>query len=136
MPTKNPLLSTLLSVVIALSVQSIVLAEGNQQHPTSAATTPSTGTPAAPKNETKNITADQQGDSRSDIETTRKIRRAVVMKKSLSGYAHNVKIITLNGHVTLKGAVRSEAERNVINDKAVRIAGSGNVTNELEVVPK
>jgi len=136
MPNKNPLLATLLSVAIALSLESIVLAEENQQHPPSAATTQSAGTPAAPEKETKNITADQQGNSRSDIETTRKIRRAVVMKKSLSGYAHNVKIITLNGHVTLKGAVRSEAERNIINDKAVRIAGSGNVTNELEVVTK
>jgi len=82
------------------------------------------------------VTVEQQGKSRSDIEITRKIRRAVVMKKSLSGYAQNVKIITRNGHVTLKGAVRSEAEKNIINEKALRIAGSGNVTNDLEVVPK
>lgn len=56
--------------------------------------------------------------------------------KSLSTYAHNVKIITQNGIVTLKGPVRSDQERSAIEAKADGIAGKDNVTNQLEVKPK
>jgi hyperosmotically inducible periplasmic protein len=48
-------------------------------------------------------TADQQKNNRSDLDLTRRIRRAIVADKSLSTSAHNVKIITQNGKVTLKG---------------------------------
>ncbi len=62
-----------------------------------------------------------------------KIRRAVVADKSLSTYAHNVKIIAEHGKVTLKGPVHSNDERQNIEAKAVEVAGSGNVTNQLTV---
>ena len=55
--------------------------------------------------------------------------------KSLSTYAHNIKIITQDGKVTLKGPVRSEEEKASIESKAVAIAGQNNVTNQLEVAP-
>src|ERR1700755_37811 len=55
-------------------------------------------------------TADQQKENGSDRELARKIRRAIVQDKSLSTYAHNVKIIALDGMVTLKGPVRSDEE--------------------------
>src|SRR3954471_22775141 len=48
-------------------------------------------------------TADQQKDSRSDLEITKEIRRSIMSEKSLSTYAHNIKIISQNGMVTLKG---------------------------------
>ena len=56
--------------------------------------------------------------------------------KSLSTYAHNVKIITQNGVVTLKGPVRSEEEKQAVEAKAKEIAGPGKVTSDLEVKPK
>jgi osmotically-inducible protein OsmY len=56
-------------------------------------------------------TADQQKDNRSDQDITQQIRQSIMKDKSLSTYAHNVKIITQNGQVTLKGPVRSEDGR-------------------------
>jgi len=81
-------------------------------------------------------TADQQKDNASDRQLTQKIRRAVIEDKSLSTTAHNVKIISQNGSVTLKGPVKSEEEKQTIETKATQIAGQGNVKNELEVAPK
>ena len=63
----------------------------------------------------------------------RKVRRAVVADKSLSTYAHNVKIIAQNGKVTLKGPVRSEEEKKAVEAKATEVAGDGNVTSELTI---
>ncbi len=56
--------------------------------------------------------------------------------KSLSSYAHNVKVVTTNGTVTLKGPVRSDEEKSAIEAKATEVAGAGNVTSELTVAPK
>lgn len=81
-------------------------------------------------------TAEQQKNNRSDLELTRLIRRAVVTDKNLSIYAHNIKIIAQNGTVTLKGPVRSEEEKQLIEKKAVEIAGAAQLRNELEVAPK
>lgn len=85
--------------------------------------------------ENKELTADQQSENAADRKLTQKIRRAVVKNKSLSLYAHNVKIITRNGAVTLKGPVRTEEEKMTIEKTAAKIAGKGKVTNELEVAP-
>ena len=79
-------------------------------------------------------TADQQKNNRSDRETTRQIRKAIIDDKSLSTYAHNVKVITQHGTVTLKGPVRSDEEKKVIEDKAKEVAGASNVKNEMTVV--
>jgi len=48
-------------------------------------------------------TADQQKSNPADRDLTSKIRRAIVDDKTLSTYAHNVKVISQNGTVTLKG---------------------------------
>jgi hyperosmotically inducible protein len=81
-------------------------------------------------------TAEQQKNNRSDLETTRLIRRAVVTDKSLSVYAHNIKIIAQDGVVTLKGPVRSEEEKLAVEKKAAEIAGAAQVRSEIEVAPK
>jgi hyperosmotically inducible protein len=81
-------------------------------------------------------TADQQKDNRSDRDITQQIRKSIVKDKSLSSYAHNVKIITQNGQVTLKGPVRSDDEKRAIEAKATEIAGPNKVTNELDVQAK
>ena len=81
------------------------------------------------------ITADQQGQTKGDREITQKIRQAVVDDKSLSTYAHNVKIITVDGMVTLKGPVRSEDEKRTIQEKAGQIAGKNKIKSEIEIAP-
>jgi hyperosmotically inducible periplasmic protein len=85
---------------------------------------------------TSEPTAEQQKNNRSDLETTKLIRRAIVKDKSLSMYAHNVKIIAQNGTVTLKGPVRSEDEKKVVEQKAAEVAGAANVKNEMDIAPK
>lgn len=86
------------------------------------------------KEENKGATAEQQKENKSDREITRQIRRAVVKDKTLSVKAHNVKIITKDGHVTLKGPVKSEDEKTTIEKAAAGVVGKGKVTNDLEVV--
>ena len=80
-------------------------------------------------------TADQQKNTPSDRDITKQIREAIVKDKSLSTYAHNVKVITQNGQVTLKGPVRSDEEKRAIEAKATEIVGENKVTSELDVKP-
>jgi hyperosmotically inducible periplasmic protein len=80
-------------------------------------------------------TADQAKNNVSDRDTMQKIRKSIMDDKSLSTYAHNVKIIAQDGKVTLKGPVRSDDEKRTVEQKASEVAGSGNVTNELTVKP-
>jgi osmotically-inducible protein OsmY len=80
-------------------------------------------------------TADQQKENSSDRQLTAQIRRALVKDKSLSTDAHNIKIIAQGGSVTLKGAVKSDAEKQAIEAKATQIAGEGKVNSELQVAP-
>ena len=80
-------------------------------------------------------TADQAKNNPSDRETMQKIRKSLMDDKSLSTYAHNVKIIAQDGKVTLKGPVRSEDEKRTVEQKAAEIAGSGNVTDEITIKP-
>jgi hyperosmotically inducible periplasmic protein len=79
------------------------------------------------------MTADQQGNNQSDRELAQNVRRAIMQDKSLSTYAHNVKVIAQNGQVTLKGPVRSEDEKQAIEAKAAEVAGKANVASELTV---
>jgi hyperosmotically inducible protein len=81
------------------------------------------------------MTADQQKINPADRDLTKKIRMALHNDKSLSAYAHNVKIISQDGKVTLKGPVRTDDEKASIEAKATEIAGTGNVTNQLSVAP-
>jgi osmotically-inducible protein OsmY len=81
-------------------------------------------------------TADQQKENQPDRELARQIRRSIVQDKSLSSFAHNVKIIAQNGVVTLKGPVRSDEEKTAVEAKASEIAGADKVTSQLDVKPK
>lgn len=79
------------------------------------------------------LTPMDQGESESDRELTARIRKSVVSDDQLSFRAKNVKIITRDGRVTLRGPVKSEQERASIERIAREIAGSTRVTNELEI---
>ncbi|MGA7317999.1 MAG: BON domain-containing protein, partial [Silvibacterium sp.] len=75
----------------------------------------SPGAQTAPDNSAQNkdqgLTGDNQANAKGDRLTTANIRKAIIADKDLSTYAHNVKIITINGAVTLKGPVKSEEEK-------------------------
>ncbi len=81
----------------------------------------------------RGLTAGDQGNSRSDIELTQKIRQAIVKREALSTEAKNVTVISANGMVTLKGQVKSSSERLEIGQIAKDVAGNGQVTNQIEV---
>jgi osmotically-inducible protein OsmY len=95
-------------------------------------------TQTAPENATKSglqtaATADQQKMMPADRELTQKIRKAIHHDKSLSSNGRNIKIFAQDGRVILRGAVRSEAEKENLKGKAVAAGGEENVINQLEV---
>jgi len=81
------------------------------------------------------MTAEQQKMNPADRNITKQIRSSIYKDKSLSTYAHNIKVITQDGKVTLKGPVRTEDEKAGIAAKAAAVVGADNVTNQLEVTP-
>jgi hyperosmotically inducible protein len=79
-------------------------------------------------------TADQQKANASDQDLTKRIRQSIMADKSLSTYAHNIKVISQNGAVTLKGPVKSDDEKKAVVAKAVAVAGSADkVTDQISV---
>jgi hyperosmotically inducible protein len=81
------------------------------------------------------VTADQQKENAGDRELAQKIRKSLMADKSLSSYAHNVKVVAQGGQVTLKGPVRTEEEKRNVEAKAVEVAGAGHVTNQISIAP-
>lgn len=79
------------------------------------------------------VTPGDQSNSPEDIDTTKRIRQAIIANKSLSTNAHNVKIITAGGHVTLRGPVQNEAEKRTVEALAASVATAANVESQLEV---
>jgi hyperosmotically inducible protein len=67
------------------------------------------------------------------VDTTAQIRKEIMADSGMTINAENVKIITLNGHVTLRGPVNTAEEKRRIAEIANRIASAGNVDNQLEV---
>jgi osmotically-inducible protein OsmY len=108
-------------------------------HSTERTTTPPAQT--APDNTGRNardrsgdtLTPGDQSESQADRTLTQQIRQAVVADKSLSTTAKNIKIITNNGVVTLRGPVKDSHEKEKIEVKAQQIAGTNNIDNQLEV---
>lgn len=74
-----------------------------------------------------------QGNGKQDLDITQQIRKSVMADKSLSFAAKNVKIITNGGKVTLRGPVNTAEERAAIDAAARKVAGSGNVDNQIEI---
>jgi hyperosmotically inducible periplasmic protein len=83
------------------------------------------------------VTADQQKMNAADRGIASKIRKSVMADKSLSTYAHNIKIISQDGIVTLKGPVRSDGEVKSLVSKATEVTGSSDkVVNQLSIQPE
>ena len=80
------------------------------------------------------LTPGDQSESEADRTLTQRVRQAVMADDTLSTTAHNVKIITVNGVVTLRGPVNSTQEKTNIDAKAQQIAGATKVVNQLEIV--
>jgi len=78
-------------------------------------------------------TSGDQSNSPEDIKITAAIRRAVVADDSLTMTATNVKIITADGVVTLRGPVKTAAEKTKIGELAKKNAGKAKIDNQLEV---
>jgi osmotically-inducible protein OsmY len=112
---KFVLCSTWVALLLISSGSSIKLAYSNSQGP-------------------EEVSADNQGNSKVDVEITKAIRQSLMRDKNLSADAHNVKIITQGKKVTLKGPVKSEKEKMIITQKAKSVVGSKNVTDQLEVM--
>jgi hyperosmotically inducible periplasmic protein len=79
------------------------------------------------------LTAGDQSASASDVAITKKVRQALVADKSLSTNAHNVKVITRDGVVTLRGPVKTPQEKAKIAATAQQVAGVAHVDDQLEV---
>lgn len=81
------------------------------------------------------VTPSSQSDKSADLTITQKIRQVIIDDSSLSSNAKNVKIVTINGVVTLRGPVNSANEKQKIESFASKTSGVSDVKNELEVVP-
>lgn len=133
-------MKTLVTVLLTVSAALLVTACGanpdrkgvNARHNDTAVQPDNSAVNARDGNKDTPTAADQTG-APADLEMTRRIRQAVVQDDTLSVGAQNVKIITIAGRVTLRGPVKSDAERTLIAGKANDIAGATNVDNQLEV---
>ena len=80
-------------------------------------------------------TADKQSNAASDRALTQQLRKAITQDKSMSTYAHNVKVVTQNGQITLSGPVRSDEEKRALVEKAAEVAGQDRIVDQMSVVP-
>ena len=98
-------------------------------------------TSAAPDNSGVNVrdrndqtkTAGDQAENEADRTISQNIRKELSADDSLSTNGKNVKVITADGKVTLRGPVKSDAEKSAIVAKAQQVAGVKNVDNQLEI---
>lgn len=81
----------------------------------------------------RTLTPLDQGSSKADVSTTAQIRKEIMSGKNMSVNARNVKIITINGQVTLRGPVNNAEEKRLIGKIAINIVRLENVDNQLEV---
>lgn len=119
---KNSLLATTFAALVALTSTAFA-----QQ-----ATPPPDNTKV---NKQGGTTAGDQSQTKSDLALAQKIRQAIVKDKTLSTNAHNCKVVTRDGAVTLRGPVNSDKEKTAVEKIAATIAGEGKVTNELTIKP-
>ena len=79
------------------------------------------------------VTPMDQGNNSTDLTTTANIRKALMADDTLSTEAKNIKVITGNGVITLRGPVKTDAEKLSIAAKAQATAGTNRVDNQIDV---
>ena len=83
--------------------------------------------------EDRTLTPMDQSNTKEDIDVTATIRKALMDDGSLSTNARNVKIITRDGVVTLRGPVENAQEKVAIARTAQSVAGVRRIDNQLEI---
>jgi len=78
-------------------------------------------------------TSGDQSNSSADLKVTQAIRRALLKDRELSTTAKNIKIITANGQVTLRGPVKTAQEKAKVDQIARSAAGSAQIDDQLDV---
>ena len=81
-------------------------------------------------------TSGDQSNSSADLKITQAIRQALMKDGELSTTAKNIKVITANGHVTLRGPVKTAQEKAKIDQIAKSAAGGAQIDDQLEVTNK
>jgi hyperosmotically inducible periplasmic protein len=124
-------------LTLAISLSALGLGWA-QQAPATSGQEPADNTKVNQRDRDQNEpTADQQKENGSDRALAQQVRRALVKDKSLSTYAHNIKVIAQNGVVTLKGPVHSDQEKQAIEAKAAEAAGGPDkIKSEIDVTNK
>lgn len=82
------------------------------------------------------LTPQKQMNSKSDIDVLAAVRSAIVDDKNLSVAAHNVKVVVIKGVVTLRGPVKSAAEKSRVEELTRKVAGVSNIDNQLDIDTK
>ncbi|HUD22814.1 MAG TPA: BON domain-containing protein [Acidobacteriaceae bacterium] len=85
------------------------------------------------QNKDHSTTADNQPNAKNDRLLVQQVRKAIVADKDLSTYAHNVKVVVMNGSVTLKGPVKSDEEKQKVASDAASVVSADNIANQLTV---
>jgi hyperosmotically inducible periplasmic protein len=78
-------------------------------------------------------TSGDQSNSSADLKITQAIRQALMKDSELSTTAKNIKIITNNGQVTLRGPVKNAQEKAKIDQLARSAAGGAKIDDQLDV---
>jgi hyperosmotically inducible periplasmic protein len=81
-------------------------------------------------------TSGDQSNSPADLKITQAIRQALMKDSELSMIAKNIKVITVNGHVTLRGPVKTTQEKSKIDQLAKSAAGGAQIEDQIEVTNK
>lgn len=125
-------------IALIMLLGNLGLIRAQQDQPAAGAQTPPDNTKINQRDRDKTEpTAEKQKESKSDRELARQVRRALVKDKSLSTYAHNIKVIAQNGVITLKGPVHSDQEKQAVEAKAAEAAGGvDKIKSEIEVSSK
>ena len=123
------------SIRLALGCLTLVPMASSAQMPITAAAADSTRVKYRVRSKA-DLVADQKREDEADREIARGIRQSIMLDKVLFTHAQNVKIISQNGIVTLKGSVPSQKEKSAIEAKAAEIVGEDGVLSQLEVQSK
>ena len=125
----------------AISILVVAAAAAACDKPATDTTTTTSGTTVVAPDNTKvnardrtgSVTPMDQENNAADLSTPQTIRKAVMADDALSSDAKNVKIITANGVITLRGPVKNESEKQNIEAKASAAAGTNHVDDQLEL---